>query len=296
MLSACGLGPGRERSGGAELRVTRDFGRERLYAATRDRVREGDTVLRFLQSERRVETAYGGGFVQSIDGLAGAGSSGQRDWFYFVNGLEASVGAAERRLSEGDVVQWDLRRWEAAMSVPAIVGAYPEPLLSGIEGDRLPVRIECAEDRGRACTEVERRLREAGVTASVGRFGGLGGENLLRVVVAPWPLARRVRAASALEKGPEASGVFARFGRGGRRLELLDATGRVARTAPPGTGLVAATAVEGQQRVWLVTGGDEAGVERAAASLDRATLRDRFAVAALPEGPEALPLAEGGSP
>ncbi len=294
-LPACGLGPGRERPGGAELRVTRDFGQQRLHTATRDRVREGDTVLRFLQSERRVETAYGGGFVQSIDGVAGAGSSGQRDWFYFVNGLEANVGAAERKLSEGDVVQWDLRRWGAAMSIPAIVGAYPEPMLSGIEGKRLPVRIECAEDRGRACAEVERRLRGAGVTASVGPFGGVGGENLLRVVVAPWSLARRVRAASALEEGPEASGVFARFGRGGRRLELLDSTGRVARTAPPGTGLVAATAVEGEQRVWLVTGGDEAGVERAAASLDRATLRDRFAVAALPDGPEALPLGGGGS-
>ena len=294
-LPACGLGPGRERSGGAELRVTRDFGQQRMHAANRERVREGDTVLRFLQSERRVETAYGGGFVQSIDGVSGAGSSGQRDWFYFVNGLEANVGAAERKLSQGDVVQWDFRRWGAAMSIPAIVGAYPEPLRSGIEGKRLPVRVECAKDRGRACREVERRLRGAGVTASVGPFGGVGGEDLLRVVVAPWSLARRVRAAVALEKGPQASGVFARFGRVGRRLELLEDTGRAARPAPPGTGLVAATALEGEQRVWLVTGGDEAGVERAAASLDPSTLRDRFAVAALPDGPEALPLGAGDS-
>ena len=292
--AGCGFGPGEDRPGGAELRVTRDFGQQRLHVASRERVRAGDTVLRFLQSERRVETAYGGGFVQSIDGVAGAGSAGQHDWFYFVNGLEASVGAAERKLSEGDVVQWDFRRWGAAMSIPAIIGAYPEPLRSGSEGKRLPVRVECAEDRGEACREVERRLRDAGVTASVGPFGGVGGQNLLRVVVAPWSLARRVRAAVALEKGPEASGVFARFGRDGRRLELLDATGRVARTAPPGSGLVAATALEGEQPVWLVTGGDEAGVERAARSLARATLSDRFAVAALPEGPEALPLGGGG--
>jgi hypothetical protein len=292
-MSACGLGPGEPRPGGVELRVTRDFGQERVREIARRNSRGGGTVLRFLQAERQVETAYGGGFVRSIDGIEGGGSSAQRDWFYFVNGLEASVGAAERKLYDGDVVQWDFRRWDAAMSIPAIVGAYPEPMLSGIEGKRLPVRIECAEDRGPACRQVERRLRGAGVTASVGPFGVPAGENVLRVVVAPWSLARRVRAATAIEEGPQASGVFARFRAGGRRLELLDPRGRVVRTAPAGTGLVAATALEGEQRVWLVTGGDEAGVERAAASLDRATLSDRFAVAALPEGPEALPLAGG---
>jgi hypothetical protein len=292
-LAGCGLGPGERRAGAAELRVTRDFGQERVREVARREARQGDTVLRFLQSEGKVETAYGGGFVQSIDGLAGLGGSGRRDWFYFVNGLEGSSGAAERRLSPGDVVQWDYRHWEAAMSVPAIVGAYPEPLLSGVEGKRLPVRIECADDRGRACREVELRLRGEGVIASVGPFGEPGGEGVLRVVVAPWSLARRVRAASSLERGPEASGVFARFAQGGRRLDLLNPSGQTARVAPPGSGLVAATALEGQQRVWLVTGADEAGVERAASALDRATLSDRFAVAALPSGPEALPLTEG---
>ncbi len=294
-LTGCGVGPGAEKAGGVELRVTRDFGQERLHAASRDRLRDGETVMRLLQSERRVKTAYGGGFVRSIDGLAGEGAAARRDWFYFVNGLEASVGAAERRLSPGDVVQWDHRQWDATMSVPAIVGAFPEPMRSGTEGKRLPVRVECADDRGRACREASRRLTDAGVTASVGPFGEPAGENVLRVVVAPWSLARRVRAAAALEEGPQGSGVFARFGDGGRRLELLDQGGRVARPAPPGTGLVAATALEGQQRVWLVTGADEAGVERAAGALDRDTLRDRFAVAVLPEGPQALPIDAGGS-
>ena len=292
LLVGCGLGPGKPSSSEAELRVTRDFGQERVRATARRNPRDGDTVLRFLQSTGKVETAYGGGFVQSIDGIAGEGSGGRSDWFYFVNGLEGGSGAAERRIAPGDVVQWDFRRWGAAMSIPAIVGAYPEPLLNGIEGKRLPVRVECADDDGRACREVQRRLRGDGVVASVGPFGEPGGEGVLRLVVAPWSLARRVRAASPLERGPEGSGVFARFAQGGRRLELLDSSGRTARVAPPGSGLVAAAALEGQQRVWLVTGADEAGVERAAAAMNRATLSDRFAVAALPSGPEALPLAE----
>jgi hypothetical protein len=290
-LLGCGLGPGEPRPGGVELRVTRDFGQHRLHAAKVDRLREGDTVMGLLQAQRRVETAYGGGFVQSVDGLAGGGGSGRRDWFYFVNGLEAGEGAAERRLFPGDVVQWDYRRWDAAMSVSAIVGAYPEPMVSGSKGRRLPVRVECADSRARACRETQRRLRAGGAIASVGPFGEPGGEGLVRVIVAPWPVARRAAAAAPLEEDPRASGVFARFAVGGRRLELLDPAGRVARTAPPGSGLVAATARAGDQRVWLVTGGDEAGVERAAAALDRDTLRDRYAVAALPRGVEPLPVA-----
>ena len=72
-LAGCGLGAGDERGGGAELRVTRDFGQELLASAERERVSEGDTVMRLLQSEADVDTEYGGGFVQSIDGLSGEG-------------------------------------------------------------------------------------------------------------------------------------------------------------------------------------------------------------------------------
>ena len=93
----------------------------------------------------------------------------------------------------------------------------------------------------------------------------------------------------------DASGVFARFragsgGRGPVALELLGPTGGVARKAPPGTGLVAARATEEQAVTWLVTGVDDAGVARAAASLSPTTLRDAFAVAATPSGPVRLPV------
>ena len=53
-------------------------------------------MIRFLDREADITTRYGGGFVQSIDGLAGAGAGGRRyDWFFYVNGIESPVGAAE---------------------------------------------------------------------------------------------------------------------------------------------------------------------------------------------------------
>jgi Domain of unknown function (DUF4430) len=292
-IAGCGLGPGAEREGGAELRVTRDFGREAIASKRVERVREDETVMRALRSRFDVSTRFGGRFVQSIGGVSGKGPEGRSDWFYFVNGVEASVGAAEYVLSPGDVVQWDYRRWDAAMRVPAIVGAYPEPFVHGVRGERFPVRVECSDGSSRACGEVKERLRGEGVKATGASLGAQGTRDVVRVVVAPWERARQLGSVSALDQGPSASGVFARFEGAGRRLELLDEGGRLARTEGAGAGLLAALGPAEDQIVWLVTGTDERGVDAAADALRERTLRDAYAVAAGPSGVERLPLPAG---
>jgi Domain of unknown function (DUF4430) len=289
-VAGCGLGPGSERKGGVEVRVTRDFGHRLLGSAKAGKLREGQTVMRFLRSRFRVGTRFGGGFVQSIDGLSGGGAGGHIDWFYFVNGVEATVGAGDYELSPGDVVQWDYRRWDAAMRVPAIVGAFPEPFRHGLRGKRFPVRVECADAGSEPCGEVKARLRRAGVATSGASLGAQGTRKVIRVIVGSWRRLRLVRAAAALEGPPKESGVFARFAARGRTLELLDAEGHEARRAASGTGLVAALAPSEDQVVWVITGVDDAGVERAASSLDSHTLRDAFAVAATPGGDKPLPV------
>ena len=293
-LGACGLGPGDERSGdGAELRVTRGFGAKQLAAHSEDKVREGQTVMRFLEANEEVETAYGGKFVQAIGGVEGGGSAGSDDWFYFVNGIEAGESAAEYELSPGDVVQWDYRDYSAAMRVPAIVGAWPEPFVHGIEGKRVPTRVECTERDGRACRVVRDRLDEQGVKVTGAAPGAPAGDQVLRVVVGKWADIDDVRAVGTIADGPGKSGVFARF-RGGE-LELLDEGGRRVADAPAGSGLIGATSQPGQGPVFVVTGADDAGVERAAAALDERSLRNRFAVAATPAGVRALPVKEDGA-
>ena len=62
-------------------------------------------------------------------------------------------------------------------------------------------------------------------------------------------------------------GDAARAARRGRR--------RRARPPTPGTGLVAATALEEQAVVWIVTGLDDVGVQAAAAALDAALAAKR---------------------
>jgi Domain of unknown function (DUF4430) len=294
--TGCGFGEGEELAGGgATLRVTRDFGHSELGSVRLDKVREGQTVMRMLRSEFDVTTRYGGRFVQSIGGLPGEGSSGQVDWFFWVNGVEADKGAAEWEVAPGDRIQWDRRDWSAAMRVPAIVGAYPEPFVSGLEGKRRPVRVECEEVHARACTQARNRLAREGVPTSGSSLGAPGTEEVTRLVVARWPRARGVRGASELENGPESSGVFARFSEDGRTLELLDEEGRTVRRVRrgDGVGLVLALQPRAEELVWIVTALDERGLEAGVRALEESELRDAFAVAATPDGVEKLPLVVG---
>ncbi len=292
-LAGCGLGPGEERAGaGVDLRVTRDFGQRVLHSDADLRIREDETVMRMLKRNADVETRFGGGFVQSIDGLAGRGSDGTSDWFYYVNGVAADKGAADYELSPGDVVQWDRRDWGATMDVRAIVGAYPQPFVDGLEGKRFPVRVECEDAESSACRKVKQRLRDAGVPANGAALGAPGNQNVARVVVADWQSARELPTARLVELGPQRSGVFARFADDGRKLELLGQDARVIRTEGPGAGLIAALRPTDTELVWLVTGVGEAGVETAANAFRARDLRDAFAVTVTAGRVTKLPLRE----
>ena len=296
-LAGCGFGAGDAPKGaGTELTVSRNFGADEMGSTKRKTIPAGETVMRLLQRSFEVETRYGGGFVQSIDGVGGGRRGGRPvDWFFYVNGIEADSGAAARRLTAGDRVWWDHHDWGAAMRIPAVVGSYPEPFVSGPEGKRVPVRIECASDAQRACKEVRTRLEEAGAT--VGGLSPLGteaGPAVLRVLVGRWDDVRRDPTVRRLEQGPKDSGVFARPNAKGDRLELLDPRGDTVRTLGAGSGLVAATSHFDQQPTWIVAGTDDVGVDAAAAALNETRLKDHFAVAVESGREMPLPLPVGG--
>ena len=202
--AGCGFGSGEEQAGDGSLTVTRDYGHESIGRARTAGVSESDTVMRLLQRDFEVETRYGGNFVQEIDGVGGGRDGGRRvDWFFYVNGIEASVGAGELEVAPGDRIWWDHHDWGATMRVPAVVGSFPAPFLSDVEGRRLPVRLVCLDGAGEACDEVETRLQDAGIE-DIARsvLEQSAGREVLRVLVGPWAQMRRDTAARKLESGP----------------------------------------------------------------------------------------------
>jgi hypothetical protein len=296
--AAIGLRTGSGDVGGpVALTVTREFGAQEVADQDNAHAKSDDTVMRLLERDFDVRTRYGGGFVQEINGLAGGREDGRPvDWFYYVNGIESSVGAAQRKVAAGDHIWWDRHVWQAAQRIPAVVGSFPEPFLAGEGGRRIPVRLVCQAGVARTCDEVQQRLTDGGVTGVARSTVEQGpGQEVLRVIVGRWADVRRDPVARTLERGPGASGVFARVDPSGRRITLLDELGNPVRTLGPGAGLVAATAQEGQQPTWLVTGTDDVGVDAAAAALQEDRLKDHFALAVAAGHDIPLPTAEPGS-
>jgi hypothetical protein len=292
IIAGCGLGPGAGTSQ-VSLTVTRGFGTDKLGFVTERRVPGSETVMRMLERSFRVQTRYGGGFVQSIAGRGG--DSSRRDWFYYVNGIEAAQGAASTGVHRGDRIWWDLHDWSITDSVPAVVGSFPEPFVHGIGGKRLPTVIECAPGENSSCTRVGAALKAVGVPVASQLLGTGSGTDSLGVVVGTWSQVRALVAAGLISRGPARSGVYARFdGSGGRSLQLLDPAGRVTRTLGPGAGLIAATRDNVSEPVWLITGTDSAGVAAAANALTPARLANHFALAL--QGSADIPLpVQGGA-
>jgi len=286
VVAGCGLGAGKGTSDVA-LSVTRDFGSVRVGSQVEHSVPGSQTVMRLLERSYHVTTRYGGGFVESING--DSGTSSRRDWFYYVNGIEASLGAAGTGVHKGDRVWWDLHDWSATDSIPAVVGSFPEPFVHGIDGRRYPTTLECASDATAACQTVSSRLDAIGVKVASQALGAGGsGTDSLAVVVGTWRDVRSEFAASLIEAGPGSSGIYAKFGGGGSTLELLNPRGQVVRTLGAGAGLVAATGNNSTAPVWLVTGTNGAGVSAAAAALTAARLDGHFALAV--KGNDDLPV------
>jgi Domain of unknown function (DUF4430) len=267
LVVACGGGDGED---GATLTVTRDFGLVVLDSAEVANLPDGATALTLLRDQTN----------------RGAGGEG---WTVFVNGVRPDVPAGEAELAGGDTVLWDRHPRDAAPApTRAIVGAFPDPFLHGLEGRRRPVRVECDDADSAPCEDAKQALQDVGVPTSGSSIGAPGTENVTRLVVALWPAARIVRGAHTLEQGPEQSGVYARFANGG--LELLDEHGQVARRAAPGTGLIAALRPRADELVWLVTALDREGLAAGVRALRARALRNAYAVAATGDTVQRLPL------
>ncbi len=273
-IAGCGLGAG-EDVGAVELTVTREFGAVPVLQSA-PTANESDTVMRVLEGSADISTRYGGGYVQSIEGVEEARRGGDPyDWFFYVDGVESPIGAADYALAGGERIWWDYRDWSATNHVSAVVGSWPAPFVDGYEGERRPVTVEC-EAGGEACADTRRALEGAGATIAGGEPKGA-----IRVLVGPWARLRSDPAARAIEAGPEESGVYADFRSGGGGYELfgLDQDGAASAALGPDAGLVAATRRYEGPPVWVVTGGTAAAVRAAAGLLDAAKLRDHYAVA-----------------
>lgn len=74
--------------------------------------------MQYMQQNFQIQSSYSGGFVTAIDGIKSQWNGvpvSQRqpvDWFLYVNGQQAPVGASSIVPRKGDVDNWDYHRWD----------------------------------------------------------------------------------------------------------------------------------------------------------------------------------------
>jgi hypothetical protein len=243
----------------ASISVTRDFGTRRLLDRT---VAPGQSVMTALRGIARIDTRYGGRFVQSIDGISGS-LRRAKDWTYFVNGLESRVGASDVTLHAGDRVWWDFHAWADLPTVPVVVGSFPEPFVHGTGRPQRQVQV-----RGSGALRDALRAAGARVGSTRSRW---------RVLVGSDASLRSDAAYRAATRSPLAQGLTVSV-RGGR---VVGYTGN-GTLAPLPAARAAVFAIRSSGGATLyVAGVDAASASAAAAELAAhpSIVRRRYAVA-----------------
>jgi len=255
--------------------VTRNFGQELVFDEVVE-LRGKMCAMDALKQVAEIETAYGGGFVNAINGVrsqyTGSGAA-KKDWFIYANGILTNVGALDYTLHPGDIERWDLHDWSFHHLIPAITGHFPEPFVHGYEGTVRPTIVIYQDNFKKEAEDVAAKLSQLGVASiSIKSISELSEEekefcNLLLLGDMDCKLI------SELNQVWKRLGFFAHFEED--KLVVLNSRGEIAAEHGDGTGLIQATQSlwnpKGigicQNVVWMVSGTDEAGVKSAIATL-----------------------------
>jgi len=254
-----------------DLIVTKDFGHNKMVSKNVGLVKD-EVGMEVLFRNLNIQTAYGGGFVNSINGLQSkytffSGSDRKKeDWFYWVNGILAPIGVAEYRPADGDVIWWDYHEWATTMFIPAIIGSYPEPFKHGFGGKNPGTVIMYTSEFKDEANKLKNSLIGKGVKSVdiilynpdkiekpekycilLGKFNDLEKDS------------KRIKNMNWKNK---LEGVYIQFKDG--KLNALDNFGKIIKTFDKAGAIYATSAGMGSVvPLWFITGTDEANVKKA---------------------------------
>lgn len=195
----------------------------------------------------------------------------------------------------GDRLGWLVRDVSDSAATPTgIVGLFPAPFSTRFTKKRrlIPARIQCADVKSAACDDTESAFAKLELNAATSNLQDTSGIDVVRIYVGPWDALRpvfergRLSAALTIETEGERNGYGFQMAADGASVRIAAPFGEAAPSTAPlgaGTGVIYALRDSIGAPVWVVTGTDAAGADRAAKSLDETTLAGRVA-AVVPAG------------
>ncbi|WP_432663280.1 DUF4430 domain-containing protein [Wukongibacter baidiensis] len=247
--------------------ISKNFGDEELTSKEIS-VLEESSVMEVMEGNFDIETAYGGGFINGIDGLksgfTGVKDKKKVDWFYYVNGIVAEVGANEYYLGPNDLVIWDYHDWSKSIYLSSIIGAYPLNFINGHGEGNLKTEILISQDYEKEGNGLFEFLKAEGLESIETK--GLKEEELENgeinsIVIGTWNEISQFDYIKDVYENGKKAGLFFKLG---ENITALDAKGEISNVYEKGAVITSITKEYGLNgTLWLITGNDEASIKRA---------------------------------
>ncbi len=242
----------------AQLWITRNFNEEILLDS--EAAFEDESVMEILQKNAVVKTSFAGSFVTEIEGI---GSKEGKDWFYYVNGCLAQVGALAYLPENQDRIWWDFHRWDNAVYISSVIGAYPEPFLNGCHEKVLKTEIFSTKELWTHSQQLLQSLTKKGVDKI--ELKEYTPTNFLTshatILIASWQDIKNNPSIMDAVKNYQKSGFFVKFN--DTRLVMLNILGQEVKSFDhAGAILALGSGFAGSPPLWIMTGTDHNEVEK----------------------------------
>ncbi len=176
------------------------------------------------------------------------------------------MGVAEYVPHDGDEIWWDYHNWGTTMFISSVIGAYPQPFLSGYNDYNPGTVILYTEKYEDEAAELKASLLEKGVLQiDVAEYSPeiMSSEKKYYILIGAWnDLSLDNELITEANRKSKFVGVHAEFEDG-----LMNATnfkGKTVKSYEKNAGAIYSISSEwGLYPVWLVTGIDDVGVEMA---------------------------------
>lgn len=243
-----------------KLTITKDFKEEILQTDFGEA--NSQSVIEILRSHANIKTEFGGGYVSLIENHS---ETEQSHWFYYVNGILADKGAALHHPTSHDYLWWDLHSWKGERYLGAVIGAWPEPFLSGYNGKIFPTQIWVSEAFKSSAETLQKALLKQGVSSvqivTLESKTKINFEDSFPIYIGTWPELEKNTSFEELFKHAEQVGLFLRYDANG--ITVLDWEGKSSSSFKQAGVLVALkSAYAGGNPIWFVSGTDAESVKR----------------------------------
>lgn len=244
---------------------------------------DNSSVMSILKNNAQIKTAYAGGFVAEINGLASGEESGMRsDWFYYVNGIMANIGALAYFPQANDVIWWDYHSWDNTVYISSVIGCYPQPFLNGYNGEVSKTVILHTKTFSEEVNQLKASLFQKGVKeVKLEEYqGDIPQENLFFILIGLWNELKDDKRIIGIVENYTKTGFFVKFK--DSQLQALDIKGNIAREFNDAAVILSIKAgFQSTNPLWIITGTNNIEIRDAIKFLTRESEKIKFHSAAI---------------